>query len=318
VEPLALDDILDLESYERVRPRYRARVIAHKKMRRISLGRQVTLVFEDRETLRYQIQEMTRVEHTTRRDKVQLEIDVYNELIPAENELSATLFIEIPELDQIRPALDRLIGIDEHVALLVGGGGAGETIRARFDDRQMEAERISAVHYLRFSLSPAQAEAFRTGPPPRLRVDHAAYRHEALIEGPARESLAADLSNQPPVLMDATGSSHLYTDFRPDPRPDLPPDPSPDSVLVSTDRVRAWRLSPDGAPVRIVVEPLQPGICFEEAEPELLAELVSLAQRLAREIASSSAAMEAAQIRIRLDLRTSDPEGLRVEIDASG
>jgi hypothetical protein len=298
VQPLCLDDILDLETYEQVRDAYRARIIAHKKSRRISVGPQLSLVFEDRETLRYQIQEMTRVERTTAPDKVQLEVDVYNELIPGPNELSATLFIEIPELDQIQPALDRLLGIDEHVAIVVRDADGNESVaRARFDDRQMEEERISAVHYLRFSLSDEQARAFRSGPLPQLRIDHPHYHHEAVLSEPSRASLAADLDDRTPQLLDVARARAQGRS-----RPDL---------LSETDLVRVVRLSPPGASERIVVEPVASGASFESAEPKLWAELVSTAQRVASDLRA-----RAGGARVRLDLLGHEPGALRFEIRA--
>jgi hypothetical protein len=295
MQPLALDDILDIDAYEQIRPEYRARVIAHKRQRRVAVGPQVSLVFEDRETLRYQIQEMTRVERTTNPEKVQIELDVYNELVPGENELSATLFIEIPELDQIQPALDRLIGIDEHVALRVGNDD--EPIPARFDDRQMEEDRISAVHYIRFSLSSAQAEAFRSGPPPRLRIDHEHYAHETILDDESRTSLAADLTGATPRLLDADSVRRARA-------------AAPDTLL-ETDRVRARRLSAPGTPERIVVEPTQAGATLEGADPALLSELFEVTRQQARDLRA-----RAGSARVRLDLLAGDAGALRFEITA--
>jgi len=118
VRPLALEDIVDLDRYAELRSDYRAAVIDYKRTRRLAVGENITLLFEDRETLRFQIQEMLWVEHISQPEKIQHEIDTYNELMPAERELSATLFIEITEAAEIRPALDRLIGVDEHVELV--------------------------------------------------------------------------------------------------------------------------------------------------------------------------------------------------------
>ena len=113
MKPLSASDIAGLAEYEALRPAYREAVIAHKRPRRVPVGDKVTLVFEDRETLRFQIQEMLRIERTSRHQDVQHELDTYNELLPGERQLSATLFVEITDRDQIRSELDRLIGIDE-------------------------------------------------------------------------------------------------------------------------------------------------------------------------------------------------------------
>ena len=109
---LTLDDILELDRYELVREEYRARVLAHKRDRRVAVGDKVTMLFEDRETVRYQIQEMARVERIRKPEKLEHEIEAYGDLIPAPDQLSATLFIEIPELSQVKAELDRLLGID--------------------------------------------------------------------------------------------------------------------------------------------------------------------------------------------------------------
>ena len=105
MRPLALDEIVDRERYKKMRPAYRDAVIAHKRDRRVALGDRVTLVFEDRETLRFQVQEMLWIERIDDADRIQQELDVYNELMPAEHELSATLFVEIIDLAEIRPEL---------------------------------------------------------------------------------------------------------------------------------------------------------------------------------------------------------------------
>jgi hypothetical protein len=202
VRPLAIGEILDPDSYEAVRDDFRRAVIAHKKQRRLAVGEHVTLVFEDRETLRFQVQEMVRVERIRDRAAVQNEIDVYNELVPGDRELSATLFIEITDTDAIRRELDRLVGIDEHVALVLETAEGEEAIAASFDPKQMEEDRISAVQYIRFRLDPEQVERFRDpGVRARIRISHANYRRDAEIEGAVRESLSVDLEGDTPPLL---------------------------------------------------------------------------------------------------------------------
>jgi len=133
---------------------------------------------------------MARAERIVREDAIAAEVDVYNELLPDENELSATLMIEIPDMQAIRAALDRLVGIDEHVLLEVGG----QAVRARFDEKQFEEDRIAAVQYVRFPLGPELAARFRDQEVPVvLRVDHPNLSAETAITGAARASLAADL-----------------------------------------------------------------------------------------------------------------------------
>jgi hypothetical protein len=111
MRPLQRDEIVDRERYEALRSGYREAVITHKRHRRMAVGDRVTLVFEDRETLRFQVQEMLWVERISEPEKIQHELDVYNELMPADRELSATLFLEITDPGAVRPELDRLVGI---------------------------------------------------------------------------------------------------------------------------------------------------------------------------------------------------------------
>jgi len=190
VRPLAPSDVLDLTAYERIRDEFVAKTIELKKPRRIHVGGILCFVFENRDTVRFQIQEMTRAERTVKEEAIAEEVRVYNELIPGPNELSATLMIEIPDLQEIRRELDRLVGIDEHVFLDVGD----ETVQATFDEKQFEEDRISAVKYVTFPLGERLAAAFRDPTVPvRLRVDHPNCRDATPIEGASRASLAADL-----------------------------------------------------------------------------------------------------------------------------
>ena len=186
------DEVLDLTGYERIREAFLAKTIALKRPRRISVGDRLTFIFENRDTVLFQIQEMLRAERAVKEEKIEDEIAVYNELVPGANELSATLMIEIPELRQVRAELDRLIGIDEHVFLEVGG----ERVRASFDRKQFESDRISAVQYVRFPLGPALACKFcDPAVPARLRVEHPNYRESTELAGESRASLAADLAS---------------------------------------------------------------------------------------------------------------------------
>ncbi|HTO54143.1 MAG TPA: DUF3501 family protein [Myxococcota bacterium] len=187
---VAREQLLDLTAYERIRPEFLERTIALKRPRRISVGDRLTFIFENRDTVLFQIQEMLRAERQVKEEKIQDEIAVYNELVPGADELSATLMIEIPEQKQIRSELDRLIGIDEHVILDVGG----EAVRATFDPKQFESDRISAVQYVRFPLGSALARKFREPElPVALRVEHPNYRHSTPLTGESRRSLLADL-----------------------------------------------------------------------------------------------------------------------------
>lgn len=184
------DEILDLTAYERIREDFVRKTIELKRPRRVHVGEALCFVFENRDTVIFQIQEMTRAERTVDEAAIAAEVDVYNELVPGENELSATLMIEIPDMDTIRRELDRLIGIDEHVLLEVGD----QAVRARFDEKQFEEDRISAVQYVRFPLGPELAERFRDPAVPAvLRVDHPNLAAATRIEGDTRASLIGDL-----------------------------------------------------------------------------------------------------------------------------
>jgi hypothetical protein len=191
MRPVRREELLDLVAYEKTRDAYLARTIDYKRARRVHVGDKLTFIFENRETVRFQIQEMLRAERTVKEEKIEDELAVYNELVPSANELSATLMIEITESRQIRAELDRLIGIDEHVFLDVGDA----SVAAAFDGKQFEEERISAVQYVRFPLGPELACKFCDPKvPARLRVEHANYRESTALDGATRASLAADLT----------------------------------------------------------------------------------------------------------------------------
>ncbi len=190
MQPVKPSDILDLTAYEKIRPAYLARMIEAKRPRRVYVGEILCFIFENRDTVIFQVQEMTRAERTVSEEGIAAEVAVYNELVPRDHELSATLMIEIQSQASIRPQLDRLIGIDEHVHLDIGG----ESIRAAFDDKQFEEDRVSAVQYIRFPLGPDLAAKFLDPEVPvELRVDHPNYVGKTSIEGEARVSLMADL-----------------------------------------------------------------------------------------------------------------------------
>ncbi len=184
-------DILDLTSYEKVRASVLARMIQDKRPRRVHVGEILCFIFENRDTVLFQIQEMTRAERSVSEKAIEAEVAVYNELIPEPDGLSATLMIEIPDLSQVRSELDRLVGIDEHVAMVVGG----EAVPACFDDKQFEAGRIAAVQYLKFPLGADLALRFRDpSVAVTVEVAHPNLRVVQVIEGALRASLADDLA----------------------------------------------------------------------------------------------------------------------------
>ena len=192
MKKITLDDLeLDLSAYAARRAESRAAAIALKKTRRIALGDVVTLVFENRDTLRHQVQEMVFVEQTTDLAKVGEELDVYNPLLPSSHELSATLFLELPDMATLKSELPRLAGIEHCFSLTIGdqvAKGAGEEGRSRED-------YTATVHYLRFPLTDEQRDAFRDpAAPVSLSVDHPNYADDAPIPHPMRLSLLADLA----------------------------------------------------------------------------------------------------------------------------
>jgi hypothetical protein len=192
VKKLALDEIIGLDRYEQIRDDFRRRIIELKKHRRVAVGGQVTFVFENRETMLFQTQEMLRAEHIADLDKIREELEVYNELIPEQNELSSTMLIEITESEKIRPTLIGLIGIDRAVRMEIGNS---ITIPGEFEGGRSKEDNVSAVQYVRFKLDDRARQAFvERREPVRLVIDHPQYRHSAPIQGAVRESLAQDLT----------------------------------------------------------------------------------------------------------------------------
>jgi hypothetical protein len=196
VTKLTLDDIADLRAYEREREGFRASVIALKKRRRVHVGPIVTLVFENRDTIRFQVQEMARAERMLSDEQIQGELDAYNPLIPDRGELSATLFIELTTDDQLRDWLPRLVGVERSVELVLGAGEGSEVVRGQPEEAHEASltreDTTASVHYIRFRLTPAQVERFATGEV-RLAVDHPAYAESALLSEDTRSSLLEDL-----------------------------------------------------------------------------------------------------------------------------
>jgi Protein of unknown function (DUF3501) len=206
---LTLADIADLRAYERDRDDYRRRVIELKRRRRVAIGPIVSVVFENRETMRSQIQEMARAEKMVSDEQIQKELDVYNALIPEPGELSATLFIELTGDEALRDWLPRLVGIEHAVVLRLPGedpviesagvvdGLAGEqVVRAEPEAAHEEAltrpEITASVHYIRFTLDPVQVERFAAGPV-TLAVEHPEYHAETPLPDDVRIELLTDL-----------------------------------------------------------------------------------------------------------------------------
>jgi hypothetical protein len=188
---LTAADIKDLREYERERDAFRAEIIATKKKRRIPLGDLMTIVFENAATMRFQIQEMARAERMLRDEQIAHELDTYNELIPADGELSGTLFIEITDSEALEYWLPRLVGIHEHLQFVVG-----DTVvpgRAEDVERLTREETTTTVHYLKFAFTPEQQQAFETGPV-RLVVDHPEYQADVTLTAEQHEELVGDFA----------------------------------------------------------------------------------------------------------------------------
>ena len=176
--PLTLGDIADHRTYERERDEFRREVIATKKLRRVTVGPVVTLLFESRLTVRFQVQEMARAEKLTTDAQIQRELDVYNRLLPGPGELSATLFLELTTEEELRTWLPLLVGIERSMVLEIGGGIGRHLVHsepeATHESQLTRPEATSAVHYVRFRCNSDELAAFESGPV-QLGVDHPEY-----------------------------------------------------------------------------------------------------------------------------------------------
>ena len=190
---LTQTDLLPYVEYERQREEYRKRIIHVKRRRRIAVGDLITLVFENRDTLQFQIQEMIRAERIYDPQKIQDELDVYNALLPGAGELSATLMIEITESERMQHWLDLFMGIDH--GKKVGITAGSETVYGEFEGGHSHETKISAVHFVRFLPTASMCQAFadlRT--PVSLSVRHASYEVEVPVPGDLRQEWLADLA----------------------------------------------------------------------------------------------------------------------------
>ena len=187
---LAPSDLSNLHEYELERAAFRERVIALKGRRRVPLGPLMTLVFENRDTVRFQIQEMLRVERIVQPEKVQHEVETYNELLPGPGEVAATLFIEITDSARIRQILDGFIGLDDGGLDVVIGS---RRFPARFAPGQSREDRISAVHYIRFRLGEEGRRALASGEPAALEISHGGYDARQELPRQTVEELLTDL-----------------------------------------------------------------------------------------------------------------------------
>ena len=187
MNPVELSEIKNIADYELARNTLRPQMMALKDRRRVRVGGHITFLFENRETVLYQIQEMMRIERIVEPDAIRHEVETYNELIPLRGELSACLLIEYESPEERDVALRGLLGLENHVWLAVGDLPRSP---ARFDTRQISTDRLSSVQYVKFLLTPEQRAAWRSGA--RMVIDHPKYRFEQPLSAQQLEELAQD------------------------------------------------------------------------------------------------------------------------------
>jgi len=187
------DSLLSLEAYAKQRSQFRAKVMEHKKRRTVHLGGNLTLQFEDELTIRYQVQEMLRIERIFEEEGIQHELDAYNPLVPDGGNWKATLMIEYPDPDERRRMLARLKGIERRVWVQVGDLERVYAIADEDLERENE-EKTSSVHFLRFELGLAMRERLRGGAAVRIGIDHPQYAAAVELVPEVRAALASDLA----------------------------------------------------------------------------------------------------------------------------
>lgn len=187
------ESLLSLEAYARQRAQMRTQIIAHRKIRSLHLGAHLTLQFEDERTIRYQIQEMLRIEKIFEPQAIQDEIDAYAPLIPDGANWKATLLLEYPEVEQRKRELARLVGIED--TMYVDVEGCPRTLAVADEDLDRETEeKTSSVHFLRFEFSPQAIEAMRTGAAIHVGCGHSHYTAREAVTGALREALLHDFA----------------------------------------------------------------------------------------------------------------------------
>jgi hypothetical protein len=185
-------DLMGLEQYAKGREAFRADVIRHKRARTVRVGPNMTWIFEDRKTIRYQVQEMLRIERIFEPQGIREELDTYNPLIPDGSNWKVTMMIEYPDPVERQAALTRMRGIEDRCYVEVVG--CGRVVAIADEDRAREnAEKTSAVHWLRFELTPAMKDAIRAGVLVSVGADHPAYRHSTPLPAETLRALSLDL-----------------------------------------------------------------------------------------------------------------------------
>jgi hypothetical protein len=193
MNPLSREDLFSLEKYAEQRPAFRARVLEHKKNRRVDVGPNLSLYFEDRLTVQYQVQEMLRIERIFEADAIEEELEAYNPLIPDGSNLKCTGMFEFGDVAVRRRRLAELTGVENHVWLQVAGHDKVYAI-ANEDLERSTDEKTSAVHFMRFELTPEMKNALAGGAALTFGVAHDLYPHHASVNDATRRSLLADLA----------------------------------------------------------------------------------------------------------------------------
>jgi len=192
---LTIDDIADARAYEREREQFRAHIIELKRRRRVHLGTIVSLVFENRETMRWQVQEMARVEKIFTDEGIQEELDVYNPMVPEPGQLCATLFLELTNEDQMREWLPKLVGIETSLVFRLPDGSEVRSAPEPSHASQLTREHVTAaVHFIEFRFTPAQVQAFGEGV--ALAIDHPDYLEVVELAPFTVQELGADLTGR--------------------------------------------------------------------------------------------------------------------------
>jgi len=186
------ESLMSLEAYSKFRKAHKAEVIAHRKLRSVGLGEHITLQFESETTIRYQIQEMLRIEKIFEEEGILQEIDAYAPLLPEGSNWKATMLIEYPDINERKRELARLIGVEDRMFVEVEGMARVYAIADEDLDREND-EKTSAVHFVRFELTPAMVAAVKAGASVKLGCDHTNYPAHVTIAPEALASLAGDL-----------------------------------------------------------------------------------------------------------------------------
>ena len=191
MDKLKKSDLYSLENYAVIRDEFRAEVMKHKKLRYIQLGENLRLLFEDRMTMQYQVQEMLRIEKIFEAEGIEEELEAYNPLIPDGQNLKAVMMIEFSDVEERKGALAKLIGVEREIWLQVEGFDKVYPISNEDLDRETN-EKTSSVHFMRFEFSSEMIAALKEGAVMKAGVDHPEYQYQVTIEDPVRQSLVAD------------------------------------------------------------------------------------------------------------------------------